>query len=380
MQLRQGFGVKIAVVVALCSNFFLYASAHSSLTLPEPYTRKLCKEKSCRACPEFPPDRWRMPNDIDRPEVTWQRGQEVQIKWAKNNHDGGMVRLGVVPVDKMFDFDAHDQFAIFYGCWEQGLRRCERRTDNCQVNCREFDCAADKRNRVYSRNITIPKVIPDGIYALSYIWYGGIFYKRDFGKFSDYESCSFVEIKGGPFASSYQPFFDAGENKLFPKTPDGKCLTSATRPIECKTGCDNVRAFYDIPEPFRSGREPAPITPESYGGSFTSTPQPSRISTPTPTATATATASVAATVTSTPSKSLTPVGSTPTADRICRSRICCPLACGNDCATRACWLSAAGPQNCCKVAIRRSKRKCGRDAPPCQLRREKVFSRTVERA
>lgn len=361
---------KFQITVLSFLYLWLHAQAHSSLTNPEPYTRKLCKERNCRACPDFPSNRGQMPNDIDRPEVTWGRGDEVEVKWAKNNHDGGIVRLGLVPVDKMFDFDAHERFAIYYGCWEQGLQRCERRSDNCQVNCREFDCAADKKNRVYSRKLTIPKVIPDGVYLLSYIWYGGIFYMRDFGKFSDYESCSFIEIKGGPFESSYQPFFEAGENKLFPKTPAGQCLTSATRPIECKTGCDNVRVFNAIPEPFRSGRNPAPLTPEAYGGSSPQTPEPSRVAMPSSTSSAIPVPMTASPI-AVPSVSFVPGVASPSPDKVCRGAICCPLQCGRDCGTRSCWMNAAGPQNCCTGPIRFSRRKCERDPPPCKMSRRK---------
>lgn len=380
------FKISFQIIFIFFLGSWIRANGHSSLTIPEPYTRKLCKEPDCPACPEFPSDRSLMSNDEDRPEVTWQRGQEVEVRWAKNNHDGGFVRLGIVPINRMFDFDAHDKFAIYYGCWEQGLQRCENVNGNCHFNCRNYDCAADKRNRVYSRKMVVPKTIPDGIYAFAQIWYGGIYYKRDHGQFSDYESCSFIKIEGGPLESSYQAFFEAGENKLFPETPAGKCLTSATRPIECKTGCDDVAAFHDIPEPFRSGRKPAPITPEMYGGSVSKTPEASIGTSPTPTSSA-STIPIAASPSVTPSVSSSanpnsspssnPVQASVSAsvsrsrDKICRGSICCPLECGRDCGRRSCWMNAAGPRNCCTGPIRYSRRKCGPDLPPCKMSRKK---------
>lgn len=159
---------------------------HSSLTKPELYTRAFCNDDSCPICPRFPAVH-EMANSASRPEETWSRGQIVEVRWARNNHDGGLIRIGIVPVADMFDELAHERYAFRYGCWEQGLYSCG--APSSFVNkCHGDWCGADKTSRGYRiRDLKVPAVIPDGVYRLSFILCGGIDWEtRTHGRFGNY--------------------------------------------------------------------------------------------------------------------------------------------------------------------------------------------------
>lgn len=237
----------------LLATFATTVVSHSFLTDPEPYTRDTCKGVSCKACqPDPPPNEAR--NSAQRPQKTWRRGQQVTIRWAKNNHDGGFIRLSLVPPAHRMQEYVVSQLTLYEGCFEQGLYQCFG-----------LQCGADKTGRGFSRSFVVPSVVPDGIYVFAYLWYGGIDWRRRKGKFSDYASCSYVRIQGGqPLGGRFDPFFEAGVvEEHFRSDPPGKCLTSATRPEECKTGCDHRNVFYAIPAKF-SGGKPQSIYRSSY--------------------------------------------------------------------------------------------------------------------
>lgn len=153
----------------------------------------------------------------------------------------------------MFDRHAHSKAAFYYGCWEQGLHRCYGKKE----------CGSDKKGEAFERVITIPDVLPDGDYVLSLIWYGGLEYTRQKGKFSDYTSCAFVRIQGGyRMRWRFTPYFDAGDTGEY-KHGD-ECLTSATYAGQCTAGCDKTQAYYAKPYPFRFGGKSKPLRREDF--------------------------------------------------------------------------------------------------------------------
>lgn len=369
--------------------------AHSTLTDPEPYTHRVCKGLQCKSCPDFP-NKSQMINTEANPEVTWSRGENVSISWAKNNHDGGFVRLSLVPVKHLMNESVHDALTLYKGCWEQGQYECQSRF-----------CGSDKKKRVFRRFITIPNVAPDGVYILGYLWYGGIHWKRKLGQFSDYHSCSFVKIEGGnTLNGSYQPFFDAGKiESRFESDPPGKCLTSADRPLDCKTGCDFTPVFYAIPKTFQEGNIPEPITPSTYydygverhrsderGSDAMPIPEPERapdtvVPTMPPPFHPIMTQPVDSDMATTPEPFLNPPLSIPEvallpspsmqpapqteqqgqgmAPGICNGRVCCPLQC-SECGGKFCSRRPGGAENCCYNFIASGNRMCGIFSPPCR--------------
>lgn len=326
--------VTLLLIHSLCS----FGLAHSIMTFPEPYTRDNCKGGVCEACPHIY-STTPLTNTESSPELTWKRGQNVTIVWARNNHGGGFVRLAFVPVSKRTDISAHEQFAFYYGCWEQNIFPCSGSL-----------CESDKTHRAFRAFTTVPTVIPNGVYLLAQIWYGGLKWTRHHGAFSDYASCSFVRIEGGePLQPAFRPVFEPGNVGEFESTPPGKCLTSAVKVGECLTGCDDVASFFAVPYEFDNGRIPPPLTPRLYGAlpsMPTSAPNPG--------------------TDSGKSGPRTPHtrGSSEKSGRVCKRGYCCPKSCG-ECGGRGCGLRPGGLDACCIHRIKASGRRCSQHRPPC---------------
>lgn len=315
-------------------------NAHSYMTYPEPYTRNNCKGGLCQACPDIR-YRTRLSNSETSPEITWRRGQNITVVWARNNHGGGFVRLAFVPVSKRKDIDAHSSFAFYYGCWEQNIFPCSGSL-----------CGSDKSRRAYRAFTTVPPVIPDGVYILAQVWYGGLKYTRLRGTFSNYASCAYVRIRGGlPLQPAFQPVYVPGVLGEFESSPPGECLTSAVKVGECLTGCDHVASFFALPFEFADGRSPPALTPALYGQPV---PTPEQASDP----------KVLPDVAS-PDDGLDG-GSTNNVGRICKHGYCCPIQCGS-CGGKGCAHRPGGINSCCTSKIRASGRSCRRYDPPCML-------------
>lgn len=52
--------------------------------------------------------------------TTVQRGQNVLMKWTRNNHFGGFSRFTLVPKSQRMVKHVHDRFAFHFSCWEAG--------------------------------------------------------------------------------------------------------------------------------------------------------------------------------------------------------------------------------------------------------------------
>lgn len=314
---------------------FQIVFAHSYLTFPEPYTRDNCKGGTCQACPDIYHST-RMANTELSPAVTWKRGQNITIVWARNNHGGGIVRIAFVPISERKDISAHSKYAFYYGCWEQNIFPCTGSL-----------CGSDKTRRAYRAFTSVPPVIPDGIYVLAQVWYGGLKWTRHRGAFSNYASCSFVRIKGGvALQPSFKPVYEPGTLGEFESSPPGKCLTSAVKVGECLTGCDNVASFYAIPYEFQNGRSPMHLTPALYGGAPAYTSSPKESST------------YIISNDSEPNNNFKKHG------RICKYQYCCPRSCGK-CGGRGCAKRPGGIDACCTQRIRAARRSCSKFLPPC---------------
>ncbi|CAN8072578.1 unnamed protein product [Agarophyton chilense] len=182
------------------------------------------------------------------PAQTWKRGDVVNIRWHRDNHDGtGFVRLVLVPVDKMMDKTAHDQYAFHFSCMNEGLHRCSDRS---------FDtCGNDAEGMAWQKLVQVPTSYPDGVYVLGWSWYGGGDY-RAMSFFGDYYSCSFVEIKGGvAVTESYEPKWDGST-----------CVSATDRLGICwKEPCHVGRMYEMEPFEFKDGTKPQAIQRSWFG-------------------------------------------------------------------------------------------------------------------
>lgn len=237
----------ILSVTVLCA-LLTAAHAHSWMTNPNTYNT-VYKATTCKGdqCGLPCPTKWsNMNNSESEPEAIYQRGETVDVKWVRNNHRGGIVRLAVVPVDAMFNQQAHRKLALFYGCWDSGI-------ESCPAGYRW--CGSDKDNLSFHKKIRIPNCLPDGNYVFSYAWFGGLHFSLKKGHFPDYHHCSHIEVRGGALGGNCQAVFEAGVGK----TSDGsKCRTSATDSGQCvKNGCKGKgSSIYAIPKVFENGSPP----------------------------------------------------------------------------------------------------------------------------
>lgn len=354
---RSKLLVLFAIIMSgIIVTLFGSADGHSFLIKPIPYTKRYtigefprgCKPFKCPACPDLESPLSKNENLKNRPEDTWRRGERVTIQWAKNNHWGGFVRFAIVPTDKMFEHVHQKRLAFYFGCWQQNISKC---TGNL--------CGSDKGMNLLQRDIIIPPVIPDGVYAFSWAWYGGVHFKQDNPKFPDYYSCSFIKISGGAkLVDTYQPFFDDGDGGKKP----GTCRVGFTEPGKCTQvkQCERGPVYDTVPTEFQNGNQPEVIAKEMYLPPYPTTlgrisPQPQ---TPTPNPTK---IQIPPTVSASPIQ----VPTLPAGRPVCSGAYCCPGFCGK-CGGSGCSKRPGGSENCCVKGIINSKRYCERDGPPCK--------------
>lgn len=198
-----------------------------------------------------------MRNTPSAPAAVWRRGERVTVQWHRNNHDGGMYRRSLVPVEKMHDRDWHESMAFDWGCWSQGRF-------SCPATGTLKPCGTDSGKKAYHNTMEVPTVLPDGDYVFSMVWFGGVHHHLDKAGFADYYTCAFVTIQGGELEESYTPRFAPGEDRMNGK--DGTCLTASTFPRECGgTKCLQNKVTRSVPKLFQGNKKPAPLRRSTVG-------------------------------------------------------------------------------------------------------------------
>lgn len=222
-------------------------------------------------------------NNPQHPAAVWKRGENVTIKYQRNNHGpGGFVRFTIVPLDKMLDKVVHEKNAFHYSCWGANpvpAQPHEIPRDSQEYSVSGVDGTPDNVTNpnttpsYYVQTITIPDVIPDGRYAFGFLWFGGIGGTLEqnqpenpyaFSFFGDYWSCSFIEIKGGnALGVRWKPVFENNMRQKFPNWEEG-CYSGNDAPGKCKyEPCLNP-GKYEIPLPFKNGMYPPDLSPDSF--------------------------------------------------------------------------------------------------------------------
>lgn len=298
-------------------------SGHNWLVEPHAYVTQWatsnCQGSQCTAaCPLIlSPETMR--NTPETPERVWQRGQTVRICYAKNNHHGGMARFSLVPIAVMNSRMYHSWFTLFHTCFDGGVVDCKSEGISCGTSKTSACC----------RNVIIPSVFPDGKYVLGHVWYGGLHFRRQWGKYADYYSCSFVEIRGGVGKTCnvrYTPVFSPGESD---RIIDGECETSASEIGPCdKYGCEDTPSFFAKPSVFENGASPRSYSCEDLMWAAREHTMDERIM----------------------------MG-------VCKEKVCCPKECG-ECGGPGCHRRAV--QGCCVTPIlQNTTRTCDKFDPPC---------------
>lgn len=165
------------------------------------------------------------------------------------------MRWTIVPIDKMWDKETHDQMAIDFGCWNVGRFKC---------NKFDFhrDCKYDRQNEAFSKMLYIPPIYPDGDYILGFTWFGG---GQKYGHFGDYYDCSYIRIQGGDrIEPEHVPTFHAGGGS---KWEDACESTVDDLGICWREPCVPIRKTYRmVPKKFKNGAKPPVVKSKWFEG------------------------------------------------------------------------------------------------------------------
>lgn len=71
--------------------------------------------------------------------------------------------------------------------------------------------------------IRIPKIYPDGVYVLGWVWYGG---GKGGGDFGDYYDCLYIRVRGGPYRKTHRVQFRPGNSAT---GRNGRCRATVNR-------------------------------------------------------------------------------------------------------------------------------------------------------
>lgn len=346
------------------------ASSHSWMTQPRTYCKSYglndCRNGECNL--PCPLECSGQNNSVDSPEARYQRGQDVEIRWVLNRHHNGFFRIGFVPVREMWNREAHEKFALSYGCWDENEFPCDS----------SYNCGTANNNRAGGTTISVPSCLPDGSYVLSYAWAGGTKTPTRKGGIPDYHHCSFVEIAGGiPVSGTCMAEFTPSKNGPV-SVGGGTCETSARDFGDCKvTGCNGPNLLFRArPAPFENGNRPAGFTAEDISRfqdgsgdldnqSTLPGAQPSHmptLETPSPSSYA------QPTMLPTPSSFYIPGKRR----ALCGGGVCCSPTCKRCAARNGCHkYKTLGSDLCCRNSVLRTKRSCDTHEPPCICNRER---------
>lgn len=175
------------------------------------------------------------------------------------------MRLSLVPIAQMMDKAIHTRNAFHYSCWggdPKVATPAERVRDRSGFSLTGSDGMFHNSSiGFFTTRVHVPEVVPDGIYALGWTWYGGI--GGSFagntpdspfpnGFFGDYWTCAFVRISGGPLTATYRPVFLANLRRFW----GDRCWSSADRPGPCAIEPCKPRARFMKPKAFSRGAPP----------------------------------------------------------------------------------------------------------------------------
>ncbi|PVU96516.1 hypothetical protein BB561_001126 [Smittium simulii] len=135
------------------------------------------------------------------------RGEELTVKWSRLNHPGGFVRLAMVPIDNSDSWDSFNNNVLKYTCYETNCGPQDPKDT-------KFGPLSGPGDSECSTKLSIPTNLPDGLFTLQFIWYGGgIYYGQVDTSFGEFYSCSDIKIQGGspPSSQKSAPAFVGGD-------------------------------------------------------------------------------------------------------------------------------------------------------------------------
>lgn len=132
------------------------------------------------------------------PLTTLKRGDLIDLRWPRNNHAAGFIRIAWSPLAQSEQHQSFDQNVQFITCHEM---TCKGSGDPMGP-----DSDGDAEGKC-TTSVRVPAQLPDGNFTLQWTWYGGAF------KLGDYFSCVDYVIQGGaPYTSGpIKPSFKGGD-------------------------------------------------------------------------------------------------------------------------------------------------------------------------
>lgn len=235
---------------------FSLTLAHQSISYPIPITRDVaCRISSNAHCTGPCPSKFRRYDQTpNNPSVTIRRGSTLTVNTLANNHRGGFSRWSLVHVRDMYDKKKHRDNAFLFTCADVRVTKCS------SIN-KKRDCNYDAQNEYYRHKVTIPRNIPDGVYVLGWVWFGGGW---RWGHFGDYYDCLFIQVKGGPLSKYHWPVFKPGPS---PTRKNDRCVATVDQPGVCwREPCPGGGKWtsYMKPAEFSNGRRPKAIPTGRY--------------------------------------------------------------------------------------------------------------------
>lgn len=135
-----------------------------------------------------------------RAAITVSRGDQITIKWPRNNHAGGFIRFAWASTSQSDSHDAFDAHVHQINCHETGGCFPDSPSDPNGGD----SGAGDGSSRACSSVLTVPPHLSDGDWTLQWAWFGGAF------ALGDYYSCIDYKISGGK-SGSFTPSFIGGD-------------------------------------------------------------------------------------------------------------------------------------------------------------------------
>jgi hypothetical protein len=123
------------------------------------------------------------------PVQTIQRGKEIEIKWARNNHAAGFIRIAWARTERSDDHSAFDENVQLLTCHEMTCKSSNPSDPFGGDN----DGGAEGK---CSSKVIVPAQLSDGQWTMQWSWFGGAF------ALGDYYSCVDYKVHGGQSVSS----------------------------------------------------------------------------------------------------------------------------------------------------------------------------------
>jgi len=257
------------VAAILASAFLAVAEAHSMLTRPASrgnvqWWGTCSAGAGCKGPCDSPKANAPIQSIYYAGDKTrYQRGQNITVRWNRQNHPGGFVRLSMVPFGESDWWNAFNNKASKWVCYETN---CGPADPNHSL----FGRLNGPGNSQCSTTFTIPAHIPDGKATLQWVWYGGgVYYAQPLAGFGEYYSCGDIFVKGG---IPYTPVSVKAPQKVF----QGGDVSNPTNKKVCKYWSSNkvgaCNFGTDMPRPVAGDLLSQSLEPCSRSGSKNGAP------------------------------------------------------------------------------------------------------------